>query len=209
MLVLAAAMALPVGARAAEADTMRVTGAITAHNACSLTLSNGGALSYGIIAADTLPPGTATLPEKSVQVSVVCSVPTYFALSLEDMRQTSDVYTRLFDFRKDRNGQRIGLYQLRTINNATVNGSSGFVVAWTTGGTDATPGCCWAPTSERWGTRITNDVRGFNQGGSTLASVTSAQFDVKVEAFIYSRTNWTLDGAQPLDGMFVMDLFYL
>lgn len=210
MLVLAAAMALPVGARAAEADTMSVTGAITAHNACSLSLSNSGAINYGIIAANTMSPGTTVLPDKLVQVSVACTGATYFALMLVDMRQGQEQLTRRFDFARDRNGQRIGFYQMTTINSATVNGASGYVVAWSNSGMEASPGCCWTTRTEPWGTSDLNDLRGFNQGGNNLTPVTSAQFDVRVQAFIEApNTSWTLDGAQPLDGLFIMDLYYL
>lgn len=82
-------------AMAASAVDLSVKGAITP-SACTPSLSDGGVVDYGKIAAkDLSPTGSTVLPRLSIQLTVDCEAQTLFALTGRDNRLGSSIFPAL------------------------------------------------------------------------------------------------------------------
>ncbi|WP_426128279.1 DUF1120 domain-containing protein [Pseudomonas sp. DWP1b1] len=94
---LAGALLIAQGAVALAASTVDLSlkGAITP-SACTPSLSDGGVVDYGKIAAkDLSPTGTTVLPRLSLQLTVDCEAQTLFALTGRDNRLGSSIFPAL------------------------------------------------------------------------------------------------------------------
>jgi hypothetical protein len=212
MLVLAAAMVPPLEARAAESDTMSVTGQITAQTGCTISLSGGGAVDYGLITAASLNQSSDTyLPDKRVSANIVCAAPTYMAMTIGDVRGNtlSEGHGRHFGLGSTRAGIPIGYYRVQTqadeIPRPIVDGVSrrfgqryGMHTehdGWSLpGGTDT-----WPKT----------DSRTFIDNSRVAVPVSTAQFEIAVWGQVQSRNALQLVGAERIEGQFVLDIYYM
>jgi hypothetical protein len=212
MLVLVAVMALPVGARAAEADTMSVTGRITDQSGCTISFSNGGAIHYGLITAASLNQSSEKkLPEKSVTANLVCTGPTWMAMTIADVRPNAAShgdYDR-FGLGVTRTGNPIGYYYVQTIADqlppAIVDG-----VTRRFGQDSYTPsigGAMSRPAgADTWPKGY---YRSFIDNAYFIIPFTTAQFEVAAWAYVRSRDALQLVGAERIDGQFVIDIYYM
>jgi spore coat protein U-like protein len=217
ILVLSVVAALPLpGALAAESDTMSVSGAITAQNACSLSLSSGGAIDYGLITASTLNASSDTaLPQRSVSASISCTTPTRVAVALVDNRvhELSSGDGRRYGLGRTRTGNPMGHYYVFSSGMATVDGASVRVVFshdgangnWENAGNDYPNG------AESWRrfNAFLDERRSFAPGNVPAAAFTTAQFRIDFIPYIYSLDALQLQGAERIDGSVVVDLLYL
>jgi hypothetical protein len=211
MLVLAAAMALPVGARAAEADTMSVTGQITAHTGCSMSIENGGNINYGVIPAASLNQSDTTyLGQRRLAVTIACETPTYIALKLHDLRADSKISSLYLGLGFTRTGAMIGHYTMTTSFNfetMTLNGSTGYVLEDNV--ITPNPGLDWGgATINPW--NPIEEWRSFGyQNGGLAAAVSTAVFPLYSYAHINSLNELNLTGAERIDGQHIIEMFYM
>ncbi|MCC8362797.1 DUF1120 domain-containing protein [Lysobacter sp. A6] len=210
MLVLAAAMALPVGACAAEADTMSVTGRIVEEGGCNTSIQNGGNVDYGIIPASSLDEYDVTQMDlKTLGVSIACASPTYIALSIHD-KWTGDSGDSYLSLGMAAPYEPIGYYQVRHAEAVTVNGSAGYMVNDPAPG--PSPGAFWysAFHVDPWAEET--EWRSFayvSEGAAVAQPITSAQFTLHILATIRELWALQLSGALPLDGQFTIEMMYM
>lgn len=102
-------------ALAASSVDLSLKGAITP-SACTPTLSDGGVLDYGKIAAkDLAPTGTTVLPRLTLQLSVDCEAQTLFALNGRDNRLGSSYFAALdhiYGLGMVNGNEKLGGYQI-------------------------------------------------------------------------------------------------
>lgn len=215
ILVLAVVAALPLaGVRAAESDTMSVSGAITAQNACSLSLSSGGAIDYGLLTASTLNASSMTdMPLRSINASISCTTPTRVAVALFDNRvdETTSSSPQQYGLGRTRTGNPIGVYYVFSSGSATVDGASARVVydydqggIWNNAGNDFPNG---AKLWYRYNS-VNSERRSFAPGDVPAAVFTTAQFRIDFGARINSLDALQLQGAERIDGNVIVDLMY-
>jgi hypothetical protein len=100
----------------ASSTDLTVTGIITP-DACTPTLSGGGIVDFGKIAAKSLNLTTPTrLEDKTVQLTVSCDAPTRFAVIPLDNREGSAIGSGTFGLGLINGTQKLGRYYLQFVN---------------------------------------------------------------------------------------------
>jgi hypothetical protein len=211
MWVLALAMLLPAaGARAAEADTMSVSGNITAAHSCTMSMQNGGNVDYGVIPASSLDENIPTqMARKTLGVSIACARPTYMAIRILDKWEGNSGGSQL-SLGLSTPDSGIGYYEVRHAEAVTVNGSAGHMVNDPSPG--PSPGAFWysAYHIDPWA--VHTEWRSFayvSEGAAAAKPITSAQFTLHFDATIYELSMLQLSGALPLDGQFTIEMLHM
>lgn len=209
--VLASALTVPVMATAATTADLKLIGTITPA-ACTPNFTGGATIDYGNIPAGTLNVATQTLlPEKTTKLTVTCTAPVKFALTLTDDRSASAVTTlntiatytadMKFGLGAATNGAKIGAYSLQISNEAPDSGATQRLYS-----TDG--GATWA--SFLGGLSTARLISFANSATSTTpAAHTSMAMDVKVVAAIDKASNLPITDEIKIDGMSTIEVKYL
>ncbi len=210
MLSLAAAL---VAAGSASASTVRmdISGSITPAP-CTVSLSNGGSVSFGDLRAESLKADAATaLDAKTVTVSVACNAATAYGLQISDDRASS-VATGVAATAKAgaSDAQAFGL----GMSGAQAIGA--YVVSLSDGVADGTPttfigsadnGATWNAASVLAPNGDT--VAWRSAAGATPVQAASSSALLTINAAVVGTDRLDLSEAVDLDGSAVIELLYL
>lgn len=189
-------------ALAASSVDLSVTGIITP-SACTPSLSNGGQVDFGKIAAKDLLVDTSTqLPPVTLTLSVNCEADTLFALNGKDNRRgttpafTADHYYGLGLINGD---QKLGSYEIGVFNPVADT------LVYPLFSFDQ--GKTWIMNSS--GSYMGHDD--WNAFGDTLTpkALRNVAVDLRISTRIAPAKNLTLTEEVPLDGNATLDVIYL
>ncbi|UII72538.1 DUF1120 domain-containing protein [Pseudomonas sp. HN11] len=191
---------------AASSVDLSVTGSITP-SACTPSLSQGGAVDYGKIAATDLNVDNPTeLPTVTLQLNVNCDAPTLFALHTQDNRQGSSnyVHPRNYGLGLINGDQKLGSYQIDVFNPVADTTVSPLF--------SADKGATW----------ISNPTGTYFEPGAWVAfgdpssgapfmpkALLSVTADLPITASIAPTSGLTLIEEVPLDGSATLEVLYL
>ncbi|CUI38875.1 DUF1120 domain-containing protein [Achromobacter xylosoxidans] len=199
----------------AQSIDVRVIGTITPP-ACVPTISGGGIIDYGNIAARTLNKTAVTqLPDRSVPFSISCDAPTQVAIAATDNRASSRVPGILnvlgvgasdnYNFGLGTvSGANVGGFALRMAQGTfTTDGVNAFTVASTNGGTSWTHVSLGMFEHTNWLTSWSG-----TQGGAPRA-FTNLTGTMTVQTVLNRGDALPLGNDVPLDGLATLQLTYL
>lgn len=196
-------------AMAASSVDLTVVGTITP-SACTPTLSNGGLVDNGKVSAQDFPEyGEKLLPKSSLRLEVGCDTPVMMALKSTDNRlgsarpQNGDPEGEErsgFGLGRASNGQKIGRYELATINATADDIPVGVIESW--------DGEKWfyAPDNSAW---QPGWMRTANSTSGVPVPMTKFSTDVVVLTILAPKRNLPLAEEIHIDGSATLDVFYL
>ncbi|CUI38460.1 DUF1120 domain-containing protein [Achromobacter xylosoxidans] len=201
----------------AQSIDVRVIGTITPP-ACVPTISGGGIIDYGNIAARTLNKTAVTqLPDRAVPFSISCDAPTRVAIAATDNRASSRVPGILSIFGGDASndgynfglgtvsGANVGGFGLRMEQGTfTTDGVNAFTVASTNSGTS------WLHLSAGMFQHTNTWLTSWSgtQGGAPNA-FTNLAGTLTVRTVLNRGDALPLGDEVPLDGLATLELVYL
>jgi hypothetical protein len=224
-LAVLAATTLP--AMAASVD-VRVIGAITPA-ACTPTLSGGGTVDYGVINPTTLSATDYTvLPEKSVDLAIVCTAPAKVAITpvngrpgtvagaTESAAGGAVTPVPLLSLTGAgvvglglSNGEKIGGYAMK-VEDLTTDGAAADVIRSLKGSGDAG----WAADGNHYGFfrnvgTVPFTVTAAAPGTLTSKAFTTLNGKLRVQAYLNKTSELSVSSAVNLDGLTTIELVYL
>lgn len=211
-----------------DATTWQTSGIIDAHSvglaheltlrahfapaACTPTLSNGGVVDLGKLAAKDLHPERNTpLPPKPLLLTVGCDAPTHFALRMQDNRQgsaTGAVDESAYGLDMDARQQKIGRYHL-SLNPADVSVDSLAQVYRTD---SSTAGQAWSSASAQPIALGTQRYLGFTDSPGSRSGPVAIQHlsaPLHLNAFIAPLQDLDLRSEVLLNGSGTLEVIYL
>lgn len=204
-LLISAVLASATGAEAASTVNLAVNGLIVP-SACTPTLSHGGEVDYGKVAARDLNLNSITpLPYVTLQLAVNCEAATLFALKGIDNRPGTTYEARSFGLGIINGTEKVGGYYT-ILNNATADGRALTPIGSSDGGATwqaPTDGNLWWLASEL--AAFGNDA----SGAVAPVPIQTLSSDLLVRGYIGAAATLTLTEEQPIDGAMTAEVFYL
>lgn len=188
-------------AEAASSTDLAVTGLIIP-SACSPSLSGGGVIDHGKVAARDLNPDTYTSLQRQVmRLNVRCDGPTLFSLSTLDNREgTSAIQDRFHGLGMTANDEKLGSASLR-LSTAVADTEAVRTIVSTDGG------ATWVEGTYLGHTAMTAVASAT--GSLTPIAVQELDADVRLNTMIARSDSLTLVDEVPLDGHVTVQLRYL
>ena len=201
---LAGALLIAQGAVALAASTVDLSlkGAITP-SACTPSLSDGGVVDYGKIAAkDLSPTGTTVLPRLSLQLTVDCEAQTLFALTGRDNRLGSSIFPALnhmYGLGMVSGNVKLGAYQIGVFD-PVADDKPVKVITSSNGGAN------WSASIYLGHEALTSFAA--LDGPNTPIALKTLNARLRTFAIIVPATDLTLLDEVPIDGQATLQLKY-
>jgi hypothetical protein len=203
-LVATALLASTASVLAASSVDLSVTGLITP-SACTPTLSQGGSIDLGKLAAKDLTEDMETeLPAITLQLSVNCEAPVLFALQGTDNRPGTAITPDGYGLGLTDAAEKLGAFRL-ALRNAVADSTR------VTALLSADDGVTWQEREypNTWN-RTGLAAFGSNSGGVwTPQAAKELTSDLVVETYISASRDLTLTDEQTIDGSATLEVRYL
>ncbi|WP_395609037.1 DUF1120 domain-containing protein [Pseudomonas sp. B22129] len=189
-------------AQAASSVDVSLKGAITP-SACNPSLSDGGQVDYGKIAAkDLSPTGTTVLPPVTLELNVDCEAATLFALNGRDNRLGSSYFSaldHLYGLGLVNGNEKLGGYQIGVFNPVA---DEPVVPLFS-----FDDGKTWLVNSS--GSYMGHPYLNAFGDSPTPKALRNVKVELRIATEIAPVRNLTLTEEVPLDGSATLDLIYL